>query len=147
VKENQERIGVVRNDRAANDFVVAWGPALFERLPYRFADLGQGGFRGFDHARTWIYEHAYLPGGHGVGVRDENLVSLARFVVEGEEKIDVPLSQEPNAFIQAISNICWLVWLLAAALIVLPGWWAFVSLGWAALAVWVGLVLALLLTI
>ena len=122
-----DRIQGLRNDRGASDWVVGWFPTFYQIVrgfSYRLFrrpkhnDLGNGGFRGFDHAVRRHHENYYFPGGHsGMIVRD-NLQSIARYVTTGTNP-ETPsrLLRHPSGPVSLVSRLCWLLWIVLTVVI------------------------------
>lgn len=86
----QERVDVLRNDIAKDDFVVAIFPRFFESLyefiPFKvwsIGDLGSAGYNGFTEDTGNSNAVKYFIGGHGAALSHENMKSIANFVVNG----------------------------------------------------------------
>jgi len=135
---DEGRVKAFRNDRASGDWVVGVFPAFFQLLgtvlPFQFfRDLGDGGFRGFDQSVGENHkENFYFSGGHGAATKAHNHPSLATFILTGEATAETELIAS-NGYIQLLSHLCWLVWLLAAA--ALAGAGIFIAGGFGAWAV------------
>jgi hypothetical protein len=144
------RVRSVRNIVAADDWVVAIFPRLFEQISEwtgletvdSALDIGAAGFRGFlNLARGGVRNIRYAPGAHGVGVdiltkprRD----ALLMFAVSGTTpEVDRALDQafgganNPQPLIDLASRISWLIWAAIAAVVIGLGavswrarWWA-----------------------
>lgn len=113
------RLARLRNDMAANDYIVAIFPRFFEqikealRLPV--SDIGSAGVYGFAHDDAKRFE-VLVRGGHAAAIVDGNHESLARFVLGIDQTPQVgpgltivelvPLST------RLLSSFCWLIWLL-----------------------------------
>ena len=143
------RIQALRNDRAASDLVVGVFPGFYQLIAYwlprwrYFADIGNGGLRGFDRSAGLDQcEHYYFPGGHGAAVRAQNHRSLAEFVLRPTAwAAPTRLLGRPTAVTDWLSNLCWVVWLLLLGLLVVLaplGLWSWSGGGYAALALVVG---------
>lgn len=82
----------VLNYVGSSDSVVAFLPAVFERLGLRFMDVGGAGAFGFDFASKSrcaelpfpLDEVQYVSGGHGAAIGENRWREIARFVLSGE---------------------------------------------------------------
>ncbi|MFT4173027.1 MAG: hypothetical protein QM639_10745 [Rhodocyclaceae bacterium] len=85
------QVGQVLNYVGSADSVVAFLPAVFERLGLRFMDVGGAGAYGFDFAkeplRTQLSfplaEVQYVQGGHGAAIGEGSWPEIAQFVLKG----------------------------------------------------------------
>lgn len=131
---NQNRIGYLRNERAATDLIVGVFPGFYQQLSnllpgsHSILDIGNGGLWGFDDPPVGQdVERFYLDGGHGAGVREQNLQHLVDFVLDRPEKEREFVPQVPT-WAKLLSNLAWLVWLVILGVIValltaLPPFW------------------------
>jgi pimeloyl-ACP methyl ester carboxylesterase len=133
------RVSKVRNVVATNDWVVAYFPRFFEQIAeWKGAngklgalDLGAAGFRGFQESggpSEVVKNIAFATGKHSVGVDiedEDKLQALIRFGRVGLDSEQEYLfkkafkdADNPDSFIDIVSNVSWLVWLsLATGLI------------------------------
>lgn len=126
------RIDCLVNVVASRDWVVALFPRLFEQFAewtgrtqtLGALDLGSAGFRGFEDSKdpySRIENFQFADGAHGVGVdvaNPEKCSAIVRYILLNEKNglaIFADTSAQ-NKFLSFLSNICWLVWLLLAAL-------------------------------
>ena len=124
----QGRAQAVRNDRAADDIVVAVFPRFFELLKeatrIHLGDIGGAGVFGFQDDAGRDHE-VLIRGGHGAAVESENHASLARYVLGLDEKpkLDEAMAEKEAKRISAktewLARFCWLIWLGLAAIPVL----------------------------
>jgi alpha-beta hydrolase superfamily lysophospholipase len=121
-----KRVLSVRNDVAADDWVVAWFPKLFQIIRKQlgfdatgFFNLGSAGFNGFESGGVNKHQ-GYVFGGHGAALQYQD--SIIDYVI-GDNLSDVPQETDtPNAAIAFMSNVAWLVWILIAITLVLGAW-------------------------
>lgn len=156
---DEGRVERVVNVVAASDWVVALFPKLFEQIadwarrePVTGPlDIGSGGFRGFQDAQDAndrVDNLLFCEGSHGAGVavtQPRKLQAIVDYAVRGDETgFDVFRGvAAPNAALDALSNISWLVWGLLVATVVGFGWLV-ALLGWVWLAAY-AIILVLLL--
>jgi pimeloyl-ACP methyl ester carboxylesterase len=128
------RVGQVANVVAADDWVVALFPRLFEQIAEWAKrkprdgplDVGSAGFRGFDASQDpseKISNYKFADGGHGIGVdtrAEQTVEAIARFVVHADSKGLEAFKQrdEPAGGLDLLSNVSWAVWLLLAVILV-----------------------------
>lgn len=149
---SEHRLKEFRNDRASGDWVVGIFPAFFQLLgtvlPFRFfRDLGDGGFRGFDQSVGDKHrENFYFDGGHGEATKSPNHPSLARFLLTGVNELEVELV-EGDPRVETLSRLCWLIWLVAASILIGIGGWVLTTFGGWALAGYAAFVFMVLVTI
>lgn len=87
--ENQ--VDQVLNYVASADSVVAFLPAVFEKLGLKFMDVGGAGAYGFDCAEELLCtklpftlkEIEYVRGGHGAAITEDSWPAIANFIVAG----------------------------------------------------------------
>ncbi|MEW8625671.1 MAG: hypothetical protein AB2551_07975 [Candidatus Thiodiazotropha sp.] len=87
--ENQ--VDQVLNYVASADNVVAFLPAVFEKLGLNFMDVGGAGAYGFDFAEESLHtklpfsldEIEYVRGGHGAAITEGSWPAIANFIVTG----------------------------------------------------------------
>lgn len=141
------RVKHLANVVAAGDWVVALFPRFFEQLAeWRgvrsaggFLDIGSGGFRGFQDAmdaNKRIENVQFAEGSHGTAVDAANelkLSAIARYIVSGDRTgFTVFRNRDlPEGWLAFLSNICWLVWVGLALLLVVAGLAAFRVNPWA----------------
>jgi pimeloyl-ACP methyl ester carboxylesterase len=144
------RVGLVANVVAADDWVVAIFPRLFEQVadwrgdkPVRgFLDIGSAGFRGFQEAmdaENRIRNIQFAHGGHSAGVEvdvDAKRSAITNYIVKGDlGGLAVFASgNKVDPWLNVASNICWLVWLVLAGILLLLGKWARNWHTWAVIA-------------
>jgi hypothetical protein len=109
--------------------VVAIFPRLFELVaeitPFKhFGDIGSAGFNGFLDPFGNQYERV-VQGGHSGALVIENHGNIARFIVRqtDEPRSDVLVSDA----VSIVSQVCWLVWVILAAVVLLVGTF---TVGW-----------------
>lgn len=135
------RVKRVVNVVSAGDWVVAIFPMLFEQVavwmnsrPKTGAlDLGGAGFRGFQDERDpqgRVRNVQFADGGHSIGVDTadaQKLAAIVEYAVNGEERgMDAFRNRSaPEGWLDVLSNVQWLVWLLLAAMAAGLGWLAF----------------------
>ena len=106
------RVGRVRTDISADDYVVAVFGRFFESVRENlnitmgsFGDIGSSGFHGFMDDSAHEYERRYVAGGHGGAVGEQNQGSLADFATGGQGDEGV----EPGLLVkQQSSRAMWL---------------------------------------
>jgi pimeloyl-ACP methyl ester carboxylesterase len=156
------RVEFVVNVVATADWVVAFFPRLFELLagwlnqhPTRgWWDLGGAGFRGFlvaggGGAADKVENLNFSPGGHGTGLPTQSTEKMSAFLaymVRGETAPLAPYKSvgTQDSRIAFLSNICFIVWIVAASLLALGGMLVHWLFGATGLAIYALLVLALL---
>lgn len=121
-----ERVGIVRNDLAAHDWVVAWFPKLFQIIRKQFDlnesgffNLGSAGFDGFQSDRVNKLQ-GKVTGGHSAALAHR--ASIVSYIVNGSVDtltLDEQAANLGSSMIGFFSNIAWLVWVVLAGLIVL----------------------------
>jgi pimeloyl-ACP methyl ester carboxylesterase len=142
-KRAQHVVNVV----AAGDWVVALFPRFFEQIadwlgirPTRgLLDIGSAGFRGFQDAsdaKKRIENAQFAAGSHGTGVDAKNehkLKAIARYILFGDMSGLKVFRQRdvPDGWLAILSNLCWLVWIAMAALLIVSGMAAFQFSPWA----------------
>ncbi|MDX1432626.1 MAG: hypothetical protein R3286_09275 [Gammaproteobacteria bacterium] len=154
------RVGAVRNDMAAGDWVVAVFPRLFEqarRLPWLagldYLAPGSSGFNGFDAPLAEHYEFGYFAGGHGGALEAQmNVYSIAEFVLEdnlARMSRPVPLLPAAPGWLELASDFAWLVWLALLVVVIGAGvlLWRVAPARGTVLVVYVGALVAALYTI
>jgi pimeloyl-ACP methyl ester carboxylesterase len=152
-----KRVSHVVNVVADGDWVVALFPRFFEQIadwlgirPKRgLLDIGSAGFRGFQDAsdaRKRIENVQFADGSHGTGVDARNaqkLKAIAGYILAGDKTgFDVFRSGVPKGWLSILSNVCWLLWIGMAALLIVVGLTAFQFspwTGWAFVLVVLGL--------
>jgi hypothetical protein len=143
------RVRHVANVVAAGDWVVALFPRLFEQIadwrgirPHRgLLDIGSAGFRGFQDvkdAKRRVENLQFAEGSHGTGIdakSDQKLGAISRYIVANDRTgFDVFRNRDgPKSSLAFWSNMCWLVWLIIATLLVLISLGLFQLSPWAAL--------------
>ena len=120
------RILAIRNYVATKDWVVGFFPHFYEYLPNEItiADIGGGGFFGFQNEAAKNIEARFIQGTHGAAICNENFGPISRFALTGTPE-PIPeeiraLSQSP--FVYSTSRLCWIVWVIALLIIVSFGW-------------------------
>ncbi|MEO3428356.1 hypothetical protein AAFN88_05825 [Pelagibius sp. CAU 1746] len=121
------RIGVLRNDIAQGDWVVALGPKFYQQVKNLFGlentvffNLGSGGFNGFIETAGHQYV-GMLAGGHSAALESpQNRKSIRSFILTGATS-GLPRS-DGAGMLGVLSNVAWAVWLLAAAAVTALGW-------------------------
>jgi hypothetical protein len=155
------RVNKVVNVVATSDWVVALFPRFFEQVAEwlgrkqltGFLDIGSAGFRGFDDgsdAKNRVMNLKFAKGTHSTGVEfdgrhEHKLEAVVGYVVSGDESnLRVFKYADGQAsFLDFASNICWIVWLLLAALIAI-GCYCSLRFGWVGfLCYWIALWLIL----
>jgi pimeloyl-ACP methyl ester carboxylesterase len=145
-----DRVSHVANVVAAGDWVVALFPRFFEQIadwlglrPKRgLLDIGSAGFRGFQDARDAkkrIENVQFAHGSHGTGIDADNaekLAAISRYIVANDMTgFGVFRNQDrPDTRLAFCSNVCWLLWLGMAAVLVFGGLLTFQTSLWAGLA-------------
>jgi pimeloyl-ACP methyl ester carboxylesterase len=124
--EFQGRVGQVRNYVGASDWVVGLFPRLFETPIGRFfnEDIGSAGFNGFQDGSIKSMETEFVRGAHGAALQKENIQSIVDFIIDGKKTDSAVLHVESHpGWLEVLSNICWIVWLLLAGVVVAGLWW------------------------
>lgn len=117
---NSKRIGRVRNDTGANDWVVGTFPRLFETglLPFN-KDLGSAGFDGFSESHPYLKEVKFLQGEHDAGIHPLNVESIVDFLIN--DSLDDPpssiVADEQNRKAEFFWRLPLLGWLLCIVVI------------------------------
>ena len=116
------RVEKLRNDRAAEDWVVGIFPKLFDQR--HWFDIGSGGFDGFTANVVNQYEgDRYYKGGHGAAIAPANRESIAKFILTGEIVRDSNLLTDSQpGWLQTLSKLCLAVWVLILAILILGLW-------------------------
>jgi pimeloyl-ACP methyl ester carboxylesterase len=119
------RIRQVRNYVASSDCVVGVFPRLFEFPLFAWInrDIGSAGFNGFIDSFGNALETKFVKGGHPAALEPANIPSIIDFVLDGK-KTDIPeiLTSSQPTFIDYISRVCWLIWLLLGLVLIAGGW-------------------------
>jgi len=156
------RVEHVVNVVAAGDWVVAIFPRFFEQIadwmdiqPTKgLLDIGSGGFRGFQEAmdaKGRIENVQFAEGAHSTGIDPEDprkLHAIANYIMFGNgSELDVFRNvYAPYAWLDTLSNLSWLVWLVLALVLTLCCLLAFRIARWVGLS-FLTLVLALLYSV
>ena len=159
---DEKRVQRVVNVVASGDWVVALFPKLFEQAADWMGtqpstgvlDIGAAGFRGFqaaDDPKGRLINIQFADGMHGVGVDTTDagkLAAIVGYVRDGNEDRLSVFRSVPNqwGWLDFMSNVSWLAWLVLVGLLVLFGWRAF-KLHLAAGVVYALIVLALLTSV
>lgn len=152
------RIKHVANVVAAGDWVVALFPRFFEQVadwigvqPLRGPlDIGSGGFRGFQDAKDAgkrIENVQFAEGSHSTGVdaaSEKKLEAISRYIVSDDRAGFIIFRDRnlPLRWLDFLSNICWLVWLVLVIILTVLGLVAFkvnLWVGWTYLLLVLGL--------
>lgn len=118
------RVKQVRNYVGSEDLVVGWFPNLFELPGFRWLnrDLGSAGFNGFTDGFVIPTETRFIRGGHGAALVKENIGSIVAFIIHGKRTDEPSICVEKQPAACALSsNMCWAVWLVLIALILIGG--------------------------
>jgi predicted esterase len=119
------RIQRVRNYVGAGDWVVGLCSCVFEKPLFNMfnRDIGSAGFNGFEDKMVVPDQTKYLKGEHGAALDEKNLDSIVAFIINGD-RVDAPqltVDDHPVWFgfvpLSLLSQLCWLLWLLAIALL------------------------------
>lgn len=86
-----DQVNQVLNYVGSADNVVAFLPAVFEKLGLRFMDVGGAGAYGFDFAKEPLRsnlsfsfnEIEFVKGGHGAAIGEDSWPEIAKFIVTG----------------------------------------------------------------
>jgi hypothetical protein len=158
------RVAKVRNVVATADWVVALFPRFFEQIAdwgksYEttgYLDIGSAGFRGFEDSAKAdplrrIADTKFVSGGHSAALdfRDEaKLKAIVDFALNGRDDglVAFKNADEPDGWLDLLSNISWIVWLTLAALLALLGYAALTYGGRIVLGAYVLILLGLLLS-
>jgi pimeloyl-ACP methyl ester carboxylesterase len=120
--QGEGRVQAVQNYIAAEDWVVAIFPRLFELITEitpleRISDIGSAGFNGFEDTFGNHFEHI-VKGGHSGALDVRNHDSIAGFIAH---QIDKPspdlLADNVSGVLSLASRLCWLIWVGLASLI------------------------------
>ena len=141
------QVKAVRNYVGSADVVVGIFPCFLELCGSR--ELGSAGFNGFTQQEGKDLEVKFIPGNHWCGIDPRNYSSIIDFLLRGVATLD------PGYYIKSqptwavlLSRLCWLVWIGIVLGVLALGWWLGTGpWGWAALAVYIGLVLVILRTV
>lgn len=125
----QDRLGDLRNDMAAEDWVVAIFPRVFEQvrqLPWAkhlaYFEVGSGGFNGFEKDFVNGHEFAYFRGGHSAALDEAmNVYSVADFIVEEDlSRMPAPVKLLPTGapWLELATDFAWLAWLAMLAAVI-----------------------------
>jgi hypothetical protein len=119
------RVAEVRNYVASGDLIVGMLPRVFE-LPFFGIfnrDIGSAGFNGFLDGLVRPLQTEFVKGGHSAALVPENVSSIVQFVVHGTKKdIDTLCTRKRSKWMQLISNLCWVVWIIGGVLLLVLGW-------------------------
>lgn len=122
---NEPQVKVLRNDCANADWPVGFLCSGLTGLWRR--DVGTGGYEGFHHDDQRVFQYWFHEGGHGAALDDENLTSIANFLISGNESSKPPhLSNEKKGFGLLSRLAPWIFKLLLVSLIavlILAIWW------------------------
>jgi alpha-beta hydrolase superfamily lysophospholipase len=147
------RIGPIRNDRAAGDWVVGIFPGFYEWLGKGIRirwlrDIGTGGLRGFDDPPlTEYHDMAYFKGGHSAAIEDHRLDGIAAYLIAGTTDRPNDLGDRQRRLTSLLSRLCWVVWIVLLLIVGGLGWLILmVGGGWYA-AAYAAAVIALLLSV
>jgi pimeloyl-ACP methyl ester carboxylesterase len=153
------RISALRSYVATADWVVGIFPHVFEYLPkaLRSADIGSGGFLGFEKFEAKRNEVRFIAGAHSAALCGNNFGPIAQFILSGdggELPAQLKRSEQARAVL-LMAKLCWLIWFALIGVLVL-GLEATVSYGpsagifspvWVRVLLYVILVIAVLNTI
>lgn len=118
----QGRISAIRSYIATADWVVGIFPHAFEYLPrfLKSADIGSGGFLGFENFEAKRNEARFISGSHGAAITEDNFGPITEFILTGEpQDIPAPLKRSRQAgFVLLLARLCWLVWLVLLGVLV-----------------------------
>jgi hypothetical protein len=159
------RVSKLRNIVATSDWVVALFPRFFEQLAdwgksYEgtgYLDIGSGGFRGFEDSAKAdplrrIADTKFISGGHSAALDfhldQARLNAIVGFALHGHDEglSAFKNADEPDGWLDLLSNISWIVWLALAILLTLLAYAALIYGGRIALGAYVLILLALLLS-
>lgn len=119
------RIERVRNYVGAKDWVVGLLPRVFELPVFNFfnRDIGSAGFNGFEDGFAAPMETRFVRGAHGAALHKDNIPSIVAFITDGT-KLDIQSlhSEGHPGTLAVLSNLCWILWIIAACLLVLGAW-------------------------
>jgi len=141
------QVKAVRNYVGSIDVVVGIFPCFLELCGSR--ELGSAGFNGFTQQEGKDLEVKFIPGNHWCGIDPRNYSSIIDFLLRRVTTLD------PGYYIKSqptwavlLSRLCWLVWIMIVLGVLVLGWWLGTGpWGWAALAVYIGLLLVILRTV
>jgi alpha-beta hydrolase superfamily lysophospholipase len=120
----------VLNFVASADWVVAMFPRLFELVQVQ--DLGSAGHDGFANPSEALTEVRYVPGRHGAAVEERYWDDIATFIVSGRAPAHSEAVATRSMPIVLLGHATAAVWLVAAALVVLPAYYLMTALGFPA---------------
>ena len=110
------QVNVLRNDCANADWPVGFLCNGLSGLWRR--DVGTGGYEGFHQDDERVFQYWFHEGGHGAALNEENLGSIASFLVSGDETSQPPhLAKEKSGFALLSRLAPWIFRLLVASLI------------------------------
>ena len=119
------RITQVRNYVGSADWVVGLLPRVFELPVFNLfnRDIGSAGFNGFEDGFAASMETRFVQGAHGAALHKDNIPSIVAFITAGT-KLDIPKlhSEGHPRTLAVLSNLCWILWILAACLLILGVW-------------------------
>jgi hypothetical protein len=108
------QVGVVRNDRVADDRVVALMANSLHGLGMN--DVGTSGWQGFDDAGAFLFEPPSLLGGHGATVSEDHLRDVVEFMATDARPPAATASAALPTTLRWASGLApWIAFLLAAS--------------------------------
>lgn len=116
------QVGAVRNDRAADDCIVALVANSLHGLG--MSDVGTSGWQGFDDAEAFLFEPPPLLGGHGATVSDDNLRDVVEFIATGAPPGVATATTAPPTTLRWASGLApWIVFLMTISLAMAAALW------------------------
>jgi len=116
------QVGVVRNDRAADDCIVALVANAMHGIG--MSDVGTSGWQGFDDAGAFLFEPPPLSGGHGATVSDDNLRDVVEFIATGAPPRAATAGRALPTTLRWASGLApWIVFLMAVSLAMAAALW------------------------
>jgi pimeloyl-ACP methyl ester carboxylesterase len=118
------RIGRIRNYVATNDWVVGIFSGIFETLGAK--DLGTAGHNGFTDEVAKNDEVKYVDGGHAAAIDEPNHEAIMSFILGDDQPELNPVLWRRNrkAYAVYLSRLCWLVWGVLIAIVIIGPVWA-----------------------
>ena len=116
------QVGIVRNDRAVDDDVVALVTNSLHGLG--MTDVGTSGWQGFDDAGSFLFEPPPISGGHGATVSENHLRGVVDFIATGAPRRMATTVTPRPAILRLASNFApWLVFLITVSLAIAATRW------------------------
>jgi alpha-beta hydrolase superfamily lysophospholipase len=115
------QVGVVRNDRAADDRIVALVTNSLHGLG--MTDVGTSGWQGFDDAGSFLFEPPPVLGGHGATVSENHLRDVVEFIATGASQRTARATSLPSVLRLGSGIAPWILFLMALSLAVAATRW------------------------